>query len=237
MTNSGTPAFPTTFPENSKAAAIPASARLKSPSTARLPALPPFFPWIFTGGIDPFLWFPIPGIQTLNFIPYRVNLTPFAGILSNGQPHTVSLSVFNADSYFSATASLLVYLDPNSSQVTGAITTDTLAAPNPVITENINAGATISGTVDVTSNRSFTITGYANTSAGKITTKVYQSVDFHNNQYFDITDTKYTQNIKIGSTVNSTTTTSGGGLAQDREYPDFHLPLHRRHYRKGIVQR
>src|SRR3984885_12932882 len=36
----------------------------------------PVFPWIFTGGIDPFLWFPIPGVQTLNFTPYRVNLTP-----------------------------------------------------------------------------------------------------------------------------------------------------------------
>ena len=39
----------------------------------------PVFPWIFTGGIDPFLWVPIPGVQTLNFTPYRVNLTPFAG--------------------------------------------------------------------------------------------------------------------------------------------------------------
>jgi len=92
----------------------------------------PVFPWIFTGGIDPYLWFPIPGVQTLNFIPYRVNLTPFAGVLSNGQPHTISLSVYNADSYFSSTASLLVDTDPNSTQITGAITQNTLAAsPNP----------------------------------------------------------------------------------------------------------
>ena len=69
----------------------------------------PVFPWIYTGGIDPYLWFPIPGVQTLNFTPYRVNLTPFAGVLSNGQPHTVSLSVYNANNYFSATASLLLY--------------------------------------------------------------------------------------------------------------------------------
>ncbi|MGO8796064.1 MAG: peptide-N4-asparagine amidase [Candidatus Sulfotelmatobacter sp.] len=185
----------------------------------------PVFPWIYTGGIDPFLWFPIPGIQTLNFIPYRVNLTPFAGILSNGQPHTVSLSVYNADSYFSATASLLVYLDPNSAQVTGAVTKNTLAAPNPVITENINSGATVSGTVDVTSNRTFTITGYANTSAGKITTEVYQSVDFHNNQYFDITNSKYEQNITIGSTVNSTTTTSGGTLPKTVNKQTFTFPF------------
>lgn len=36
----------------------------------------PVSPWIYTGGIDPFLWFPNPGIQTLDFIPYRVDLTP-----------------------------------------------------------------------------------------------------------------------------------------------------------------
>src|SRR5580700_303663 len=70
----------------------------------------PVSPWIFTGGIDPYLWFPIPGVQTLNFKTYRVNLTPFAGVLSDGKPHTVSLSVYNADDYFSATASLLLYL-------------------------------------------------------------------------------------------------------------------------------
>ena len=60
----------------------------------------PIYPWIFTGGIDPFLWRPIPGVHTLNFEPYRVDLTPFAGVLSNGQPHTVAISVYNANVYF-----------------------------------------------------------------------------------------------------------------------------------------
>jgi hypothetical protein len=36
----------------------------------------PVYPWIYTGGIDPYLWEPIPGVQTLDFKPYRVNLTP-----------------------------------------------------------------------------------------------------------------------------------------------------------------
>ena len=30
----------------------------------------PVYPWIYTGGIDPYLWEPIPGVQTLNFKPY-----------------------------------------------------------------------------------------------------------------------------------------------------------------------
>jgi hypothetical protein len=186
----------------------------------------PVFPWIFTGGIDPYLWFPIPGVQTLNFTPYRVNLTPFAGLLSNGQPHTVSLSVYNADSYFSATASLLLYLDPDSTQVTGAVTTNTLAGPSPVVKENLNVQPTyIKGTVDVTSDRSFTITGYANTSKGKVTTKVAQTVDFYSYQYFDITGSEYLQEISQGNTVASTTTVTQSGVPTAVTTQNYTFPL------------
>ena len=44
----------------------------------------PVYPWIFTSGIDPYLWRPILVVHTLNFEPYRVDLTPFAAVLSNG---------------------------------------------------------------------------------------------------------------------------------------------------------
>jgi peptide N-acetyl-beta-D-glucosaminyl asparaginase amidase A len=186
----------------------------------------PVFPWVFTGGIDPYLWLPIPGIQTLNFKPYRVNLTPFAGLLSNGQPHTVSLSVYNADSYFSATASLLLYLDSGTTQITGAVTQNTLTAPSPVVTENLNVQPTyIRGTVDMKSNRTFTISGYANTSRGKVTTKVTQTVDFNNNQYYNLTNTVYLEDITLGSSVSSTTTTSGGGAATTVESQTFNFPM------------
>jgi hypothetical protein len=187
----------------------------------------PVSPWIFTGGIDPFLWSPIPGVQTLNFKPYRVNLTPFAGLLSNGAPHTVSLSVYNADSYFSATASLLLYLDSGATQITGEITQDTLtAAPSPVITEKLNVQPTFTkGTVNLKSNRSFTISGYVNTSHGKVTTKIAQNVNFFNNQYYDITSTQYLENISLGSSVWSTTTTSKGGDDTTVTTQSFSFPL------------
>ncbi len=79
----------------------------------------PVYPWIYTGGIDPYLWEPIPGVQTLDFKPFRVDLTPFAGVLDDGNPHTVGVSVFNANSYFLATANLLVFTDHHKQQVTG----------------------------------------------------------------------------------------------------------------------
>jgi len=186
----------------------------------------PVFPWIFTGGIDPFLWFPIPGVQTLNFTPYRVNLTPFAGLLSNGQPHTVSLSVYNANNYFSATASLLLYLDSGSTQTTGAITQNTLSGPAPVVTENLNVQpASIKGTVEVTSRRNFAISGYVNTSHGKVTTKVAQTVSFYNNQYFSITGKTYLQDISQGTTVNSYTTVSQPGGANIVYNQNYIFPL------------
>lgn len=186
----------------------------------------PVFPWIFTGGIDPYLWAPIPGVQTLNFTPYRVNLTPFAGLLSNGQQHTVSLSVYNADNYFSATASLLLYLDSGSTQVTGAVTQNTLTTPNPVVTENLNVQPTyIKGTVNVSSKHNYVISGYANTSHGKVTTKVAQNIFFANNQYFDITGTQYIQNIGQSTVIGSTTTTSQPGVANIVNQQNYTFPL------------
>jgi len=186
----------------------------------------PIFPWIFTGGIDPWLWFPIPGVQTMNFIPYRVDLTPFAATLSNGQPHTVSLSVFNSDNYFSATASLLVYLDSGSSSVTGALTKNTLTAtPNPTVTENLKVGNTITGTVKVASNRHFTLSGYVNTSHGKVTTTISEGVNFSNNQSFNITNTEYVQNITQSGSVTNTTTVATAGQPTVTYTHNLQFPL------------
>jgi hypothetical protein len=176
----------------------------------------PIYPWIFTGGIDPFLWTPIPGVQTLNFPPYIVDLTPFAGLLSNGQQHTVALSVFNADNWFSATATVLVYEDHGSTTVTGAVTSNTLPAePTPNVVENIQMeNGYPNGTVSVTSTRNYAITGYVNTSQGTVATTVAQIINFSNFQTFTINASEYDQDIVQGAkiqsyikTVNGSTTT------------------------------
>jgi hypothetical protein len=172
----------------------------------------PVYPWIFTGGIDPLLWRPIPGVQTLNFVPYRVDLTPFAGVLSNGQPHQVGVSVFNANNYFAVAASLLLYLDHGSSHVTGAVTQNTVGTPHPAVQENLSTAAdgTITGTVTTTSARHLVLAGYANTSHGRVETKVLQDVRFSNKQDFTVAATQYVQNITQATTVSSGTETRQG---------------------------
>lgn len=173
----------------------------------------PVYPWIYTGGIDPYLWRPIPGVQTMNFLPYRVNLTPFAAMLDDGQPHTIALSVYNANGYFSATASLLLYLDSGSTQVTGAVTENTLTVPAPTAVENIHIAknGNLQGGVITKSGHNFVISGYVNTSSGPVTTIVNQNINFSNTQNFKITATEYDQNINQTTKIFSQLTTQNAG--------------------------
>ena len=186
----------------------------------------PVYPWIFTGGIDPFLWRPIPGVQTLNFIPYRVDLTPFAGVLSNGQTHQIALRVFNADFRFEVTASLLLYLDHGSSHVTGEVTENTIGAgPTPDVQENLtNTNGNITGTVTVRSHRRFEVAGFVDTSHGRVHTEVEQKIKFANEQEFNISATTFVQNIKQRTNISSQTTTRDRGVELENS-EEFEWPL------------
>ncbi len=179
----------------------------------------PVYPWIYTGGINPGLWTPIPGVQTLNLLPYRVDLTPFAGILSNGQPHTVGVTVFNAFNFFSTVATLLVYEDHGSKQVTGAVTENTLTVPNPTVVNNetVDSNGLGGGLVTVTNVQNFTIAGYVNTSHGRVETTVDGNVNFSNALTTTNTASSFGQSAVQSSTATTKTTTRTGPLFTTRE--------------------
>jgi Peptide N-acetyl-beta-D-glucosaminyl asparaginase amidase A len=173
----------------------------------------PVYPWLYTGAIDPLLWRPIPGVQTLNFVPYRVDLTPFAALLSDGAPHQVGVRVHNANHYFLVAASLLLDLDPGSARVTGAVTANTLAATPPLsIDEDLTTAAdgAVTGTVTIESRRHFTIAGYVETSHGRVETTVRQNLRFSSAQEFVVADAEYVQNIAQRTEITSGTETKQG---------------------------
>ena len=177
----------------------------------------PVFPFFFTGGLDPNLWIPIPGVQTLDFKPYRVDLTPFAGVLGDGSQHTVAVSVFNANDFFNATANLLVFTDHGSREVTGGLISNTLsAAPDPQVNENLTTSSNgdIAGTVSVGSNRTFSISGFVNTSHGRVVTTVQQQVNFLNTQTYTLNADTFAEDVVQASTVDSQTTTQEGFIRQ-----------------------
>lgn len=178
----------------------------------------PVSPWIYTGGLDPYLWEPITGVETLNFKPYRVDLTPFAGFLSDGKPHTVGISVYNANSYFLATANLLLFRDKTRAETGGDVVENTLSpAPLPWVVENLTtANGATTGVVTVGSKRSFTVKGYVNTGEGRVETTVQSAVAFKSDQAFNVaaSGVPEIQNVDQISTVDSTTTVLRGILVE-----------------------
>ncbi|MEW9625094.1 peptide-N4-asparagine amidase [Rhodanobacter geophilus] len=180
----------------------------------------PVYPWVYTGGIDPYLWRPVTGVQTLNFMPYRVDLSPFAGMLSDGAQHTVALNVAGANNYFSTAATLLVYQDSHSSQVTGGVTRNTLAgqAPTPTIASTLDS--TGNGGITTHLKRHFTIEGYVDTSHGRVKNTVDQTVGFADTQTFTINATTYRQVTDQLTSMDGTSSSSdGSSYTQHVSYP------------------
>jgi len=94
----------------------------------------PAYPSLDEG--DAALWRPASQPQELLNVPHRIDLSPFAALLSNGAPHTVSVRIASnsvpgltnnplAGAWASAT--LLVYQDRRVKQVTGMLTRNDLA--------------------------------------------------------------------------------------------------------------
>jgi hypothetical protein len=181
--------------------------------------LAPIYPWVYTGGMDPFLWRPIPGIQTLNFNPYRVDLTPFAGLLSDGKPHRVSVRVLGAHHYFSVAAALLVYCDAKAKRTGGAVTLNTLKdlSLESTVTSTLASGnAGVNGDMLTRAKQSYTIEGYVNTSAGRVRNRVEENLTFANTQRFTTVSPQVTRHVIEQVTHVSGSSVSTGGSSKDR---------------------
>ena len=188
----------------------------------------PIYPWIFTGGIDPYLWQPIPGVQTFNFTAFHADLSPFAGVLSDGQSHTIATSVYNANGYFSATGALRLFLDKNATKVKGKITHNSLAAPDPKVDENITTTDGVSsGTIKVTSKHDFTITGTVAGSAGTTENTVHETSNFSNLGRYSVSGAKELQvNTQATDTTVVTTTKTGGTTTTHTETLSFPISVY-----------
>jgi hypothetical protein len=208
-----------------------------------LAGLAPVFPWLpsnihnhFRGTVD----LPAPTVQALNMLPFRVDLTPFAALLSDGLPHNIGVRQVAGGGYVFA-GQLLLYLDHGRTQVTGALTRNTLAnQPSiPIVSDGLaQSGDTVAGVIDTRLQRQFVIEGYVDTSHGRITSRVVQTNRFVNTQTLSVTGlatsqiangtrsaTDYVQKVRLSSTVNQTSQRLRGTtlLSDDRLYLTYPL--------------
>jgi hypothetical protein len=152
------------------------------------------FPWIFTGGVNPYLWFPVPAPETLNFSSSRIDLTPFAGLVNDGRPHRIEIAVPGVRNYYLVTASLLVWQDAGATSTRGRILRNTLTTPR----ETTNARharvekSGLNGRIDTRFVQDGEVSGVLQTSHGEVTTSVRYAMSFSNRQ-------DYVSNDKVQS--------------------------------------
>lgn len=84
------------------------------------------YPYLFTGADGPSWWEPVSAPQTMNLRPWRLDLTPFLGMLTDGQSHQISVKMLNWTAgdgdFFRVNLALLVDVSDQTGATTGALT-------------------------------------------------------------------------------------------------------------------
>ena len=163
------------------------------------------FPYVFTGGVNPYLWRPIPAVDAFNEPAYILDLTPFARTLNDGSPHTLGFQVVNNGFYWQIDGNLLVNVDTGSAVTSGQVTTY-YVTPNATQTA-FQIISNNGGLFNFVATRSLTIAGYVNTSKGRVTTTIHQDYSFTNNQVLDLVN--FLENLKGTEAITMMTTTTG----------------------------
>jgi hypothetical protein len=184
--------------------------------------IPPF-PVVYTGGIDFLFWRPIPGVDAFNIPPYVFDLTPFAGTLTDGQPHNIAIKVYgNAgrddNDVWPVDGVLLLDVDPRAASTDGGVLQNTFQPLADISVDNV----VIDGIRHITTQglRSGTVEGYVNTSAGRIVTRVDQDIVQATERLGSTTMLAVSQSQRSATT---TTVTNGRHrprvTRQDDDYP------------------
>jgi hypothetical protein len=172
-----------------------------------------FFPYIYTGGIVPTLWRPIPAVGTFDMTPEILDVTPLVGKLVDGGSHDVALTVANIGDTWNLAANLLLFTDHGATQTSGTLTRDTIA-PAAQQTTTATTAADGSVTATVTAGRDWTLSGYVNTSAGRVATTVTQHVAYRNTD--TVTSSGFAQRLRQTDTgVTASHSTGPHGLRRD----------------------
>ncbi|NNM48208.1 peptide-N4-asparagine amidase [Knoellia koreensis] len=133
---------------------------------------------IYTGGwSNPFLWYTIPSPNAFDIPPLRYDLTPFAGLLNDGRAHDVRISVAGVpagQSGWTLAPRFRVWTDPDREVVTGGLTK--LQAPAASIDSTVTGAGDKAGSVVLGARRSFTASGWLDTSKGRVTTTVQRDL-------------------------------------------------------------
>ncbi|MFI1765769.1 peptide-N4-asparagine amidase [Streptomyces sp. NPDC020800] len=170
------------------------------------------FPNVWTGGwSNPFLWYVVPAPHAFDVRPIEYDLTPFAGLLNDGRPHRVEVSVVGVptgQSGWSTPVNVLVWQDAHRAHVTGGLTTD--RATDLADSSTYTPGS--ENRVDTEAGHRLTVSGYVNTSHGRVDTTVTRTLA--NTSAHRWTDGENTDGLDATWTDDETVGVRGQGPAR-----------------------
>ncbi len=185
----------------------------------RLAGIAAPFPTVWTGGwSNPFLWYVIPGPRAFDIKPIEYDLTPFAGLLNDGRPHDVEVSVVGVSkgqTGWSTPANVLVWQDEKSDHVTGELTRhreDDLANEATYTP----GSPTKEHRLDTEGGHRLSVSGYVNTSHGRVATTVTRTVA--NTSVHRWTEGESMDALKATWTDDEKVTTGSRAVRTDRTY-------------------
>ncbi|WP_447035417.1 peptide-N4-asparagine amidase [Streptomyces sp. DSM 118878] len=178
------------------------------------------FPTVWTGGwSNPFLWYVIPGPRAFDIKPIEYDLTPFAGLLNDGRPHKVEVSVVGvpkAQTGWSVPVNVLVWQDERSEHVTGKLTRHDVG---PLANDATYTPASTTGSahrLDTKGGHRLTVSGQVNTSHGRVTTSVTRALK--NTSVHRWTEGEALDALKATWFDRETVTVNGRAVRTDRTY-------------------
>ncbi|MGV9883070.1 peptide-N4-asparagine amidase [Streptomyces sp. NPDC003006] len=177
------------------------------------------FPTVWTGGwSNPFLWYVIPGPRAFDVKPIEYDLTPFAGLLNDGRPHEVEVTVVGvpkAQTGWSTPVNVLVWQDERSERVTGELTRHKESALANKSTHTPGSGEA-AHRLDTEGGHRLSVSGHVNTSHGRVTTTVTRTLA--NTSVHRWTEGEALDALKATWTDRETVTTGRRAVRTDRTY-------------------
>ncbi len=199
------------------------------------------YPYVYTGGVNPLIWRPLTGVHTMDIPSYRLDLTPFAGML--GGTHTIGLTVVNNNGFWLAGGSLL--LTNGGPATTGSVGTDTLSFPTAShVTTSSALGSSSNQVTSESAATSYEISGQVTQGGRTWTDTTRQQLQFGDDQssinpscsgpcyqWVHGEETQATSETVTGPGANvsrddntSWTIDAPNGFLQDSTGADFFLP-------------
>lgn len=208
----------------------------------------PLYPWLpsnmhrnFRNTFDK----PVPSAHALDFIPYRLDVTPFAAKLNDGVAHRLTARVVGDRGTVHARveAKLLVYRDPKLTFVPGDITRNTLTHATPVVTRALSAtGDVLTGTVGTQASRKMEVVGYVDTSGGRVYSAVVTEAYFNNQQTLRVEGLVfpnyrvYATILGLDSRVVQGNARVRGGVVIERDVTNVQYPLRLAYGMRGVIR-